>query len=90
MAITVLDEEYALIAADITALTAIQVPDLLTGEPAFAEVLASVGAPSEATRGIMMAAGDTAIGDTIASIGAAGGLYARLYHPRFAASLYTA
>lgn len=90
MTITVLDEEYALVAADISALSIIQVPIVKTDAPAFAEVLASVGAPSEATRGTQMVQGDTAIGDAKDAIGTAGGLYARRYHNEYETDLYTA
>ena len=90
MAIAALTASYAEIAADITALSIIQVQMPKDGSPAFAEVLAAASAPSAATRGIQLAAGEAATGDNITAIGASGKLYARLYFSEFPTNLYTA
>lgn len=90
MTISALTDEYVLIAADISALSIIQVPIMRTDAPGFAEVLAAGSAPSEDARGTQLVQGDTAIGDARDAIGTSGGLYARRYHFGYETDLYTA
>ena len=89
MTISTLTDTYGLIAADVTTLAVIQVPDQLRPS-AMAELLASSGTPSEATRGVQLTQGETILGDALTSLGGSGGLYARRYFAGRPVDLYTA
>lgn len=69
---------YAQVAADITALTLIQVPASPLPYQICVELLAASSTPSESDTGVQLLSGETIIEDNIPGIGTSGALYARV------------